>query len=163
MRTRNRRIVSQRGAALVETAVALPMVAVLLAGTADFARVFYTAIELTNAARAGAQYGAQNLGQSRNTDAMEATARHALNLDGVTATATQTCECASADGLTFIATSPTANNCSAPVATSCPTSGTHRVVSVSVTVRKQFTTISRFSSGPGYMNLVRSATLRVTE
>src|SRR5260221_3845737 len=44
----------ERGSALVELAIALPLLVAVLVGTTDFARVFYLATELTNAARAGA-------------------------------------------------------------------------------------------------------------
>ena len=48
---------AEAGAAIIELAVSLLMLVLLLLGTVDFARVFYADIELTNAARAGAQYG----------------------------------------------------------------------------------------------------------
>lgn len=46
---------SERGAALVELAVALPLLLVIMVGTIDFGRAFRTAMIVTNAARAGAQ------------------------------------------------------------------------------------------------------------
>ena len=61
------RACSARGASIVELAVALPVIVLLVIGAADFARVFYMAIELQNAARAGAQYGAANSGASTTT------------------------------------------------------------------------------------------------
>ena len=48
---------SERGSALVELAVTLPLLVLLVVGVADLARVFYVSMALTNAARAGAQYG----------------------------------------------------------------------------------------------------------
>src|SRR5205823_4860682 len=44
-----------RGAAMVELAFGLTFLAVILVGTVDFARIFYFSMELTSAARAGAQ------------------------------------------------------------------------------------------------------------
>lgn len=47
------------GGALVETALAMPLLSLLLLGASEFGLVDYEAIEVTNAARAGVQYGAQ--------------------------------------------------------------------------------------------------------
>lgn len=42
--------------ALVEVAILLPMLLLLILGAMDFGRMFFTKIELTNAAREGANY-----------------------------------------------------------------------------------------------------------
>ena len=90
---------SERGAALVEMAVALPVLVVILFGTTDFARVMFTAIEVTNAARAGAQYGAMSLSNSKDTSGIQSTATNgAPNVPGITAAGTSTCLCAQNDG-----------------------------------------------------------------
>lgn len=154
-----RRAGGETGSALVELAVALPLLVLTLVGTADFARVFYTAIELTNAARAGAQYGASSPGKSGNAANMESTATAAVNITGVTAAAARLCQCATDIG-TFSPTSP-ANDCTSAVTTAC-TGGTHRVMTVTVTTEKFFSTIASFIGIPSY-RLVRSATLRVSE
>src|SRR5262245_42296062 len=52
---------NERGAAVVELAFALPVLVLIFFITTDFARVFRTSIELTNASRAGAQYGSMDL------------------------------------------------------------------------------------------------------
>ena len=51
---------SDRGSALVELALSLPILGLLLLGAVEFGRFAYLAIELTNAAKAAAQYGARN-------------------------------------------------------------------------------------------------------
>ncbi len=48
---------SERGQSAVELAVALPVLVLILMGTLDFGRAFYAYINITNAAREGAQYG----------------------------------------------------------------------------------------------------------
>jgi Flp pilus assembly protein TadG len=48
------------GQGLVELAILLPFLLLLMVGVADVGRMFYLSIELTGAARAGVQYGAQN-------------------------------------------------------------------------------------------------------
>jgi hypothetical protein len=52
----------ESGQALVETALIVPLLVLLLLGAVELGRVTYAAIELTNAARAGAQYAAMNGG-----------------------------------------------------------------------------------------------------
>jgi Flp pilus assembly protein TadG len=154
---------SARGSALVELAVALPMLVALLVGVADFARAFYVGIELTNAARAGVQWGGQNLGNGTSSTAvtdMQNAATNAVNVSGLTFPAggtTSVCSCADTSAnLTTIA-------CSADPVTAC-TGGSFRVITVTVTVSKSFTTISPYIPGiPRPMTLTRKATMRVTE
>ena len=155
-----RRAAGESGNALVELAVCLPLLVLTLVGTVDFARVFYMSIELTNAARAGAQYGAFSPGHSGSATNMESTATAAVNIPGVTAAAARLCQCAD-DAGTFSATTPV-NDCTSAVTTVC-TGGTHRVMTVTVTTTKTFTTLANFIGIPSTLNLTRSATLRVTE
>lgn len=51
---------SESAQALVELALTMPVLCLLLLGAAEMARVAYAAIEVSNAARAGVQYGAQS-------------------------------------------------------------------------------------------------------
>lgn len=48
-----------RGQALVELALLMPIFILLILGAAEFGRLAYAAIEVSNAARAGVAYGAQ--------------------------------------------------------------------------------------------------------
>lgn len=153
----------ESGGALVELAVSLPLLALILVGTADFARVFYTSIELNNAARAGAQFGAQGLAESGNIALMQSSATSAApNLTGVTAAASRSCDCADNSG---VFSGPV--SCTAPINTICP-GALHRVMSVTVTASTTFSTISALLGVPcrlavGGCGLARSATLRVSE
>lgn len=66
---------SQSGQALVELALAMSFLLVpLLIGVAELARVSYVAIEVANAAKAAAQYGAQNGTTSADTTGMKTAA-----------------------------------------------------------------------------------------
>lgn len=148
----------ERGSALVELALGLPLLLLVLFGAADFARVFFSAMQLSNAARAGAQYGSASIVNSALTgpgQAIETTTTGAVNLTGITATAARTCACASDDGATF-----NASACSATCA-----GGQHLAVFVTVTAQltgaNAFKTISPFPGIPGSISLSRSATLRV--
>lgn len=152
---------SETGAALVEMAVALPVLVAILFGTVDFARVMYVGIEVTNAARAGAQYGAHDLGNSNDPAGMEATALNAApNVLGMTVPdKTQTCQCAQNDG----AGTPWASvSCTIPGATAC-SAGFHRIVSVTVTTEARFRTVGRYPGIPNDLLIRRTATMRVTE
>jgi Flp pilus assembly protein TadG len=50
----------ERGTALIETALSLPLICLLLMGAGEFARVAYAAIEVSNAANAAANYAASS-------------------------------------------------------------------------------------------------------
>ena len=150
---------SDRGSAVVELAVAMPLLVLILAATIDFARVFHMAENLQDAARAGAQYGAQSPSNSSNTATMQSTATSATALTGVTATAARTCKCATSSGV-YSDTSPS-NDCTTAESTVCPTG--HRVITVTVTTTKTFSTIFT-GILPGILNstaLTRQATMEV--
>jgi hypothetical protein len=55
MRSRTRR--RQRGQAVVELALVIPLLVLLMLGAADLARAFYLSIEITGASRAGMRNG----------------------------------------------------------------------------------------------------------
>ena len=57
---RKQRSSSESGSALVETALTLPVLIVLILGALEFGRVASAAVEITNAAKAAAAYGAQS-------------------------------------------------------------------------------------------------------
>lgn len=52
---------SERGTSLIEFAIIVPVLCFFLIGLTDFGRAMYYGIMASNAARAGAQYGAQYL------------------------------------------------------------------------------------------------------
>jgi Flp pilus assembly protein TadG len=84
----------EAGQALVETALVFPILITLLLGTAELARVAYAAIEVANAARAGAQYGAQSgFTASDTTGIATAAANDAANLTGLSTTSSYACAC----------------------------------------------------------------------
>ena len=148
-----RHCASDAGSALVELAVSLPLLVLVMVCAVDFARVFYVGMELTNAARAGAQFGAHNPAQSGDIAGMTAAAVGSVNITGVVVTPPplRTCQCATSAG-TFSA---------ATCSTTCP-SGQHLVVTVTVTTSKTFTTVAgSFPGIPNTVSLVRAATLRV--
>lgn len=58
----------ERGAALVELALTTPLFTLLMVGALELGRVAYCAIEIENAARAGASYGAVNIENATNSN-----------------------------------------------------------------------------------------------
>jgi Flp pilus assembly protein TadG len=84
----------QRGQATVEWALTVPLLALLLVVSGDLMRMYYTSIEINNAAKAGAQYGAQNAGTAADLAGMQQAAQNdAFDLATMTATASMYCQC----------------------------------------------------------------------
>lgn len=88
---------AEGGQALVELAVTMPLLLLILFGAMEFARFAYVAIEVSNAARAAAQYAAMNGGAAADaTGVTNAAQGDSQNLftPKVTATVTgDTCVC----------------------------------------------------------------------
>jgi Flp pilus assembly protein TadG len=158
---------SAAGSALIELAVTLPVLVLSLAGAADFARVFYYAMELTSAARAGAQYAAYNDTRAQvGADIKTAAQTAAANISPITvsigggagcppddAEEPRVCTCARDDG--------TGQPWPVVACNSTCASGSHLTERITVTASKTFTTISPLPGIPHTLTLCRTATLRV--
>jgi Flp pilus assembly protein TadG len=84
----------EAGQALVETALVLPLLVTILLGGAEVAQVAYAAIEVANAARAGAEYGAQSGGTASDTAGIAtAAANDAADITTLTTTSSYSCVC----------------------------------------------------------------------
>jgi Flp pilus assembly protein TadG len=85
-------IKSERGSAIVEFAILAPVLVLLLLGVIEISRYAYYALVASNAARAGAQYGAQNTASALDSSGMQtyATLDEPAN-SGITATAHYFC------------------------------------------------------------------------
>lgn len=82
------------GQALVETALTVPVLILLLLGVAELGRLAFAAIEVSNAARAGAAYAAQNGSTASDTTGIATAASNdAANLTGLTTTSSISCIC----------------------------------------------------------------------
>jgi Flp pilus assembly protein TadG len=68
--TRLRLIGGKEGQSLVELAFISPLLISLLFGAAEYGRLCYVSIEVTNAAHAAADYGAQNRGTASDNSGM---------------------------------------------------------------------------------------------
>jgi Flp pilus assembly protein TadG len=116
---------------LVELALVVPLFLLLLLGSAEFARFAWAAVLTSNAARAGAAFGAVNLINLANTDGIKsAAAKDSVNLTGLNTIPSNSCTCSNG------AWSGTGLACSAALA-SCPAPATitnYVTVSTSATV-----------------------------
>ena len=89
------------GSALVEMAVVLPILTLLLVGAFDLGMAAYTSVEVSNAALAGVQYGAQNATTAGDvTGIQNAAAADASNITLGTTSASHTCICANGSAST---------------------------------------------------------------
>ena len=136
-RRSSRRASLTDGQSLVEFALTMPLFILILVGTAELARFAWAAIEVANAARAGAQYGAQSHITAADTAGIQAQAlSDGANLSGLTATSSQSCTCSTAPTTTIACT-----------LTACPSPAT-LLVFVQVNTSAQVTPIINYPGLP---------------
>jgi len=142
----------RRGGALVEFAVAFPVLLALTVGAVDFSRMFYDAIMGASAAGVGAFYGARDNIKAGDLGGMESRAlADAAAMEGASATAAQYCACP--DG--------TAVTCSDLHLTTCGGGyGTPRAY-VRVNVKKQFNTFTKYPFIPDQFDVGQTVWMRV--
>jgi Flp pilus assembly protein TadG len=94
----------------VELGGALLVLVPLLLAATDFGRLYYTNITVEDAARAGAQYGAQSVTSAADATGMQTAATNdAPDISGMTASAKQ-CTCAAGSNVTACPASYCTNN-----------------------------------------------------
>jgi Flp pilus assembly protein TadG len=94
-----------RGSALVELALVAPIFVLLLTGAAEFGRLAYAAIEVTNAARAGVAYAAQSHITASNTAGIRQAARNdGSDVTSLSATSRFFCACSNGNSSTCLPT-----------------------------------------------------------
>jgi Flp pilus assembly protein TadG len=134
----------------VEAAFALPLLALVLVGTIDFGRLFYRTMAVTQAARAGAQWGTYHPGRASASGLpqMEAVANiAAIDIPGgVSPAAGFDCTC-------FDLGTETAVACTA-------TCGGQLRVYVTVTASSTFTTVVNYPGIPTSVPIVRAVRMR---
>jgi Flp pilus assembly protein TadG len=102
------------GQSLVELALVMPLFILILAGTTEFARFAWAAVITSSAARAGAQYGAQNHITASDGPGIQAQAANdSINLTGLSTTSSHYCVCSTATS-TQITCSTALTTCPAP-------------------------------------------------
>ena len=149
---------SQAGQAILEFALLLPMVLLLTMGVIEMGRYMYIYILVGNAARAGAAYGAQSLGQSADTPDIQTAAQNDFQNNGQAAgslTVTSSISCGCDNGGTVTA----AAACTGTWAGTCAAG--HWVVTVSVTASGTFNSLFNYPGVPKSINVSNTATMRV--
>jgi Flp pilus assembly protein TadG len=145
---------SERGSSLVELALLLPLLLLMFLGVVEIGRIFYVSIEVNNAARAGAAYGAQSNVTAGDTAGMERVAQQdAPNVPGLQATASYYCACSN-DAGTVTGAGPCTDTCGA---------GNHEVIFVKVNTSASFTTLSHFPGLPTPLTTYGQAIMRVSQ
>ena len=139
---------SERGSAMVELAVVLPVLVLLAIGVMDYGRVYFTSIAVANAARAGAEWGAFARAGSYLEDA---NMQNFAKLDGaeiapITVTSNHVCMCG---GTTVGCTG-----------TTCPSGYGTPIVLVEVTATKTVALLLRYPGLPPSVTITRTATFR---
>jgi Flp pilus assembly protein TadG len=130
----------ERGSALVEMALLLPLMTLMLLGAFEVALAVYTSIEVSSAALAGVQYGVQSAATAGDTQGIEnAAVADAANVTLSTPTATKTCIC-SGDSNWSDANS---SNC---LPTACPGSQIETILTVQT--QATFTPVIHFPGIP---------------
>lgn len=100
----NDRFRSVSGQALIESALVFPILMAFMVGSFELARVARASISVTNAAKAGAQYAAQNGFTANDSSGIQtAASAEAPNLS-VTATPTYACVCSDGSSSTCLNT-----------------------------------------------------------
>lgn len=138
---------TESGSALVELAVALPLLVLLAIGAADFGRVFYTGIAVANAARAAAEFGAAEVQNFQDTSIVNQVGRdEAAEIAPVLVTSEQFCRCP--DG-----TTPACDG-------SCPEPFTWTEVFVKAYAQKTITLLMPYPGLPQTLTFRDSAVFR---
>ncbi|MGC2163715.1 MAG: TadE family protein [Silvibacterium sp.] len=106
------RLRKDAGGALIELAFVLPVFLLLVIGAAEFGRLAYISIEVSNAARAAVAYGAQNHETAIDNTGMTNAAKYdALNITDLTVNPGYSCYCYNGTTTSSVACSSAAASC----------------------------------------------------
>lgn len=148
------------GQAIVETAFSMSLLVLILLGAVEFGRLAFAAIEVNNAAKAAAQYGAQTHATALDLATMQTVAQNeyfqssALSLVSPTTTSGYACSCAD----TGASVTCTNNSITSP---SCP--GSYVVVTITVQTRASFNPIVHVAGLSGPFTLTGTAIQEVLQ
>ena len=95
----------EKGSALIELVAGLSILVTLILGAAEFGRLAYAGIEVSNAAHAGAAYGSESRTYAADiTNIRTAATQDAPDVPGLTATASYFCQCSNGSSSTCAVT-----------------------------------------------------------
>lgn len=137
------------GQSCAELAFSIPLLIVLLLAVIEAGRISLVALQLSSAARAGVQYGAQNLTTINDSVGMQNAAKaDAASLAGFVATASHYCQCSDGSASTCLSTDCT---------------GSHRLAYVKVSTSASYTPCISWPGMPVAMTLTGQAIMRVAQ
>jgi len=149
-----------KGQAFVELALVLPIFILLLVGAVEVGRLAYASIEVSNAARAGVGYAAQNHTTAKDSANIQlAATQDAKEITSLTATPSYTCSCESSAGVMGASVDCTTIS---TVVGSCP-SPSRIVLYVQVTTTAPVNTIFHFPGIPSTVTLRGFASMRAEQ
>lgn len=175
MRTGQCRIRSERGQSLLEVAFLTPLLLALVIGVIEIGRYAYFAIQVGNAARAGAAYGSEGITQascSTSPCGIQCAAYNdyygettCQNPNGLSVTVSQLCACDTGGALSnqTSACSTQANPGIGNTIAACSTSGGHWVGMIAVTASGQYHSLFSYPGIPTPITITRTATIRVAD
>lgn len=143
----------QGGQSLVELALVVPLLLLLLVGVIEIGRFAYYSILVSNAARAGAQYGAQSLATAADTLGIQQAAQsdgQGITTPTLTINPVQRCGCSAT----------TLGSCGAPIVCVKPE---HPLVYVQVTTIGSFNSLFKYPGLPATLNVTSVEEMRVAQ
>jgi Flp pilus assembly protein TadG len=151
VKRRTTRRAAQAGQALLEVALVTPLLLLLAVGIIEIGRYAYYSILVADAARAGAQYGAQNLATAADTAGIKTAAENdGQNLSELKVTVQHECGCT---GSSIGGTCP-ATGCASP---------NHALVYVKVTVTGKFNSLFKYPGIPQSIDCDSTELMRVAQ
>jgi Flp pilus assembly protein TadG len=149
----------QAGVALVEFAIAVPLLSMLLIGLIEIGRFAYFSIAVGNAAHAGAQYGSFNATTAADSLGMETAAQNdgQNNIQNIQANAYIVCSCWNGTAGTESPSPPTVAACA--LNPRC-TSGSP-ITYVQVVTTGTYPAMMRYPGLPANFTVSATATMRI--
>jgi Flp pilus assembly protein TadG len=146
-----KRLSAETGQNLVEVALLAPLLLLLAVGIIEIGRYAYYSILVANAARAGAQYGAQNLVTAADAAGIQTAAENdGQDLAALTVTSQQNCGCTGSG-----------------IGASCPATGcvspNPALVYVKVSVSGKFNSLFKFPGIPASITVNSTEVMRVAQ
>jgi Flp pilus assembly protein TadG len=171
-----RHFTNERGSALVELSLVLPLFLLMFVGTAELGRMAYASIEVVTAARSGVAYGSQNHITASDTAGMAVAAKSdGPNVAPITVSA-GACICPASAATTSVpacntnfisyvnpTTSGTTTNTPVTNSFTCPTAITATTEYVQVNTTATVQTMAHYLNLPSTFTLNGSATMVVEQ
>jgi Flp pilus assembly protein TadG len=156
---RRKLLVDRRGTALLEMALLIPIFSLLVLGIIEIGRYAELSIEVSNAARAGVQYGAQSVVTAADsTGITNAAKQDAANLSGLQVNNSQ----GNASGFVLCGCSSSGTPGATCPATGCSSSD-YQVVYVEVDTQGQFDSLFHYPGIPSPIIINGRAQMRVAQ